>query len=208
MDDDLDTIHHSPADARVALTVGPSLTDRFIITDDFSGFPVPEVTQRRSGGRTRWTPGSTIPCASVTRLMSTSAGSWWTTRRPSRPCDRDDYTIAGQFTALPKTSILGEVDCAGPLRRPASPDRDSDGWRSLAKGITRRRRSPCWVGRKDYENPPGRLGRTVAERMSSGNTASWRSGSRRSGERRESLFEERITSAYGGPRSGTSRASG
>ncbi len=46
---DLDTVHHlALADARVdfAFGLGLRLTDRFLITDDFSGFPVPELTER------------------------------------------------------------------------------------------------------------------------------------------------------------------
>ena len=46
---DLDTVHHSLlADGRVNFNMGLGLrlTDRFIITDDFAGFPVPELTQR------------------------------------------------------------------------------------------------------------------------------------------------------------------
>ena len=95
--------------------LGLRLTDRFLITDEFAGFPVPELTQRveRMGEHARRRHGLHRARAH-TRSTSTSAGSWWTTRttRTVEQFDRDDHTIAGTFfyRVLPKTSILGEVD--------------------------------------------------------------------------------------------------
>jgi len=67
---DLNTVHHAMlADARVGFNMGLGLrlTDRFLITDDFSGFPVPELTQRVGGGRTPWTSGRTTRSANGSR---------------------------------------------------------------------------------------------------------------------------------------------
>ena len=165
---DLDTIHHFLlADARVALTVGLGLrlTDRFIITDDFSGFPVPEVTQREE----RWenTLDAGVDYTLRERYTFDVNFRWFMVDYKDDPADfnqfdRDDYTIAGTFfyRLMPKTSILGEVDYT--LVRYDQPvsarARDSDGWRfwlGVKGDITAKTTILLKVGWewKDYESP-------------------------------------------------------
>ena len=164
---DLDTIHHSVlADARVALTVGLGfrLTDRFIITDDFSGFPVPEVTQREE----RWenTLDAGVDYTVRERYTLDVNFRWFMVDYTDDPSfdqfDRDDYTIAGTFfyRLMPKTSILGEVDYTQVrYDEPAvARDRDSDGWRfwlGVKGDITPKTTILLKVGWewKDYDNP-------------------------------------------------------
>lgn len=164
---DLDTIHHAVlADARVALTVGLGLrlTDRFIITDDFSGFPVPEVTQREE----RWenTLDAGVDYSVRERYTFDVNFRWFMVDYKEDPSfdqfDRDDYTIAGTFfyRLFSKTSLLGEVDYTQVrYDEPAvARDRDSDGWRfwlGVKGDITPKTTILLKVGWewKDYENP-------------------------------------------------------
>jgi hypothetical protein len=164
---ELDTVHHQAlADARVDFVFGLSLrlSDRFLITDDFAGFPVPELTQRVE----RWE--NTLDVGGEYRLSERFALDasyrWFTVDYQDDPefdqFDRDDHTVAGTlfYRFLPKTSLLGEVQY-NMVRYdiPAvAADRDSDAWRFLigAKGdITAKTTVLAKVGWewRDYENP-------------------------------------------------------
>ena len=162
---DLDTVHHAAlADARVNFNfgLGLRLTDRFLVTDDFAGFPVPELTER------------------VERLENTlDAGMDYTVRerytldvnyrwfmvdyqdQDFDQFDRDDHNISGTlfYRLFSKTSILGEGGYTMVrYDQPASAlDRDSDAWRFLVgvKGdITAKTTALIKIGWewKDYEN--------------------------------------------------------
>lgn len=163
---DLDTIHHSVlADARVNFNfgLGLRLTDRFLITDDFSGFPVPELTQRAE----RWE--NTLDAGmdyTVRERYTLDVGyRWFMVDYKDDPelnqFDRDDHTIAGTlfYRLFPKTSILGEVDY-NMIRYdiPAvAADRDSDAWRfklGIKGDITAKTTLLVKIGWewRDYEN--------------------------------------------------------
>jgi hypothetical protein len=164
---DLDTVHHSfLADGRVNFPggLGLRLTDRFLITDDFSGFPVPELTQRVE----RWENTLDAGADYTVRERYTFDVNyrWFMVDYRDDPefdqFDRDDHTIAGTFfyRVFPKTSVLGEVDYnIVRYDQPAvADDRDSDAWRFLvgAKGdITAKTSVLVKVGWewRDYENP-------------------------------------------------------
>jgi hypothetical protein len=164
---DLDTVHHSAlADARVKFTggLGFRLIDRFLITDDFSGFPVPELTERVE----RWENTLDAGADYTVRERYTFDVNyrWFMVDYRDDPefdqFDRDDHTIAGTFfyRVFPKTSVLGEVDYnIVRYDQPAvADDRDSDAWRFLvgAKGdITAKTSVLVKVGWewRDYENP-------------------------------------------------------
>lgn len=136
---DLNTIHHAVlADARVGFNMGLGLrlTDRFLITDDFSGFPVPELTQRVE----RWENTLDVGMDYTVRERFTlDVGyRWFMVDYKDDPAefdqfDRDDHTITGTlfYRVLPKTSVLGEVEYN--IVRYDIPsvaaDRDSDAWR-------------------------------------------------------------------------------
>jgi hypothetical protein len=161
--DEFDTVHHSMlADARVnfAAGLGLRLADRFVFTDEFAGFPVPELTER------------------VDRTENTlDVGGDWTVRErytfdlnyrwflvdyedDFNDLDRQDHTVAGTFfyRVQPKTSVLGEVDyILTRYDQSASAElRDSDGWRFKAglKGdLTAKTTALIKIGWewKDYE---------------------------------------------------------
>jgi len=163
---DLDTVHHlALADARVdsAIGLGLRLTDRFLITDDFAGFPVPEVTERVE----RWE--NTLDAGGEYTLRERFAFDanfrWFMVDYRDDPdfeqFDRDDYTVAGTvfYRVFPKTSVLGEVDYT--MVRYDIPsvaaDRDSDAWRFLVgvKGdLTAKTTALVKVGWewRDYDN--------------------------------------------------------
>jgi len=164
---DLDTVHQSAlADARVDFNVGLGLrlTDRFLITNDFAGFPVPELTQLVN----RWenTLDAGVDYTVRERYTLDVNFRWFMVDYKDDPqynqFDRDDYTISGTlfYRIQPKTSILGEVDYV--LVRydePASArDRNSDGWRfkvGVKGDITAKTTVLFKIGWewKDYENP-------------------------------------------------------
>lgn len=163
---DLDTVHHlALADARVdsAIGLGLRLTDRFLITDDFAGFPVPEVTERVE----RWE--NTLDAGGEYTLRERFAFDanfrWFMVDYRDDPdfqqFDRDDYTVAGTvfYRVFPKTSVLGEVGYT--MVRYDIPsvaaDRDSDAWRFLVgvKGdLTAKTTALVKVGWewRDYDN--------------------------------------------------------
>jgi hypothetical protein len=135
---DLDTVHHSAlADARVKFTggLGFRLIDRFLITDDFSGFPVPELTERVE----RWENTLDVGADYTVRERYTlDVGYRWflvdyRAGQEFDEFDRQDHTIAGTlfYRVLPKTSVLGELDY-NMVRyelESVAQDRDSDAWR-------------------------------------------------------------------------------
>jgi polysaccharide biosynthesis protein VpsM len=137
---DLDTVHHQAlADARVNFNfgLGLRLTDRFLITDDFAGFPVPELTERVE----RWENTLDVGADYTVRERYTFDINyrWFMVDYKDDPdfdqFDRDDHTIAGTFfyRVLPKTSVLGEVNYnIVRYDEPAvAADRDSNAWRFL-----------------------------------------------------------------------------
>jgi hypothetical protein len=163
---DLDTVHHNLlADGRVNFNMGLGLrlTDRFIITDDFAGFPVPELTQRVERHENTLDVGMDY---TVRERYTLDVGyRWFMVDYQDDPTvqqfDRDDHTIAGTlfYRVFPKTSVLGEV--AYNIVRYDEPaiaaDRDSDAWRFLVgvKGdITAKTSALIKVGWewRDYEN--------------------------------------------------------
>ncbi len=164
---DLDTVHQSfLADARVNFNVGLGLrlTDRFLITNEFAGFPVPELTQLVD----RWenTLDAGVDYTVRERYTLDVNFRWFMVDYKDDPqfdqFDRDDYTIAGTFfyRLLPKTSILGEVDYVQVRydERASAADRDSDGWRfwlGVKGDITPKTTILLKLGWewKDYENP-------------------------------------------------------
>ena len=136
---DLDTVHHlALADARVNFNfgLGLRLSDRFLITDDFAGFPVPELTQRTE----RWENTLDVGADYTVRERYTLDINyrWFMVDYKDDPntdqFDRDDHTIAGTFfyRVLPKTSVLGEVNYnIVRYSQAEAEDRDSDAWRLL-----------------------------------------------------------------------------
>ena len=137
---DLDTVHHQAlADARVNFNfgLGLRLTDRFLITDDFAGFPVPELTERVE----RWENTLDVGADYTVRERYTFDINyrWFMVDYKDDPdfdqFDRDDHTIAGTFfyRVLPKTSVLGEINYnIVRYDEPAvAADRDSNAWRFL-----------------------------------------------------------------------------
>jgi polysaccharide biosynthesis protein VpsM len=163
---DLDTVHHNAlADARVNFNfgLGLRLTDRFLITDDFSGFPVPELTERVE----RWENTLDVGADYTVRERYTFDVNyrWCMVDYKDDPefdqFDRDDHTIGGTFfyRVFPKTSVLGEVQYnIVRYDEPAvAADRDSDSWRFLVglKGdITAKTTILLKIGWewKDYDN--------------------------------------------------------
>jgi hypothetical protein len=135
---DLDTVHHQLlADARVNFLfgLGLRLSDRFLITDEFAGFPVPELTERVE----RWENTLDAGAEYVIRERFTLDGNfrWFMVDYRDDPdfdqFDRDDYTFTGTlfYRVLPKTSVLGEFEYVMVRYDIASiaADRDSDAWR-------------------------------------------------------------------------------
>ena len=164
---DLDTVHHNAlADARVNFNfgLGLRLTDRFLITDEFAGFPVPEQTQRVDRWENTLDAGADYTVRE--RYTFDVNYQWFMVDYKDDPqfnqFDRDDHTIAGTFfyRIFSKTSILGEVDYN--LVRYDVPvvarDRDSDSWffKLGVKGdLTAKTTILLKAGWqwKDYENP-------------------------------------------------------
>ena len=171
---DLDTVHHSVlADARVNFLfgLGLRLTDRFIITDEFAGFPVPELTERVERYENTLDAGADYTVRE--RYTLDVNYRWFMVDYQDDPefdqFDRDDHTITGTlfYRVFPKTSILGELDYT--LVRYDIPavadDRDSDAWRFMlgVEGRHHRKDVPPDQGRVGVEglrqSGPGGLGR-------------------------------------------------
>jgi hypothetical protein len=163
---DLDTVHHQAlADARVDFVfgLGLRLTDRFLITDDFAGFPVPELTQLVERWENTLDAGGEYVLRE--RFALDANFRWFMVDYQDDPefdqFDRDDYTISGTgfYRVFPKTSVLGEL--AYNMVRYDIPavalDRDSDAWRFLVgvKGdLTAKTTALIKIGWewKDYDN--------------------------------------------------------
>jgi hypothetical protein len=163
---ELDTVHHQAlADARVdfAFGVGLRLTDRFLITDDFAGFPVPELTERVERWENTLDAGGEYTLRE--RFTLDANFRWFMVDYKDDPefdqFDRDDYTISGTlfYRVFPKTSVLGELGY-NMVRydiESVALDRDSDAWRFLVgvKGdLTAKTTALIKVGWewRDYEN--------------------------------------------------------
>ena len=163
---ELDTVHHQAlADARVdfAFGVGLRLTDRFLITDEFAGFPVPELTERVERWENTLDAGGEYTLRE--RFTFDANFRWFMVDYKDDPefdqFDRDDYTISGTvfYRVFPKTSVLGELDY-NMVRydiQSVAADRDSDAWRFLVgiKGdLTAKTTALIKVGWewRDYEN--------------------------------------------------------
>jgi hypothetical protein len=162
--DVLDTVHHSLlADARVNTTwgLGLRLTDTFLITDDFAGFPVPELTARVD--RTENTLDVGADYTARERFTFDVNYRWFLVDYDDdfNDLDRQDHTIAGTlfYRVLPKTSVLGEVDYVLVRydQEPVALDRDSDGWRfkvGVKGDLTAKTSALIKIGWewKDYDN--------------------------------------------------------
>lgn len=164
---DLDTVHHSAlGDARVNFNfgLGLRLADRFLITDDFSGFPVPELTQRVERWENTLDAGADYTLRE--RFTFDVNYRWFTVDYRDDPefdqFDRDDHTISGTlfYRVFPKTSVLGEAEYN--MVRYDIPiiaaDRDSDAWRfkvGVKGDLTAKTTALIKVGWewRDYENP-------------------------------------------------------
>ena len=164
---DLDTVHHlALADARVDFTfgLGLRLTDRFLITDDFAGFPVPELTERVDRYENTLDAGGEYTLRE--RFGFDANFRWFMVDYQDDPefdqFDRDDYTITGTvfYRVFPKTSVLGELDYV--MVRYDIPavalDRDSDAWRfkvGVKGDLTAKTTALIKVGWewRDYDNP-------------------------------------------------------
>jgi hypothetical protein len=164
---DLDTVHHNVlADARVNFNfgLGLRLADRFLITDDFAGFPVPEQTERVERWENTLDAGADYTVRE--RYTFDINYRWFSVDYQDDPefdqFDRDDHTISGTlfYRIFPKTSILGEADYN--IVRYDVPaiatDRDSDAWRfkvGVKGDLTAKTTVLIKVGWewRDYENP-------------------------------------------------------
>jgi hypothetical protein len=162
----LDTVHHNVlGDARVNFNfgLGLRLADRFLITDDFAGFPVPEQTERVERWENTLDAGADYTLRE--RFTLDANYRWFTVNYQDAPrfeqFDRDDHTLSGTlfYRVFPKTSVLGEVQYN--IIRYDVPiiaaDRDSDAWRFLVgvKGdLTAKTTVLVKVGWewRDYEN--------------------------------------------------------
>lgn len=135
--DQFDTVHHNAlADARVNFAggLGLRLTDRFLITDDFAGFPVPEQTVRAERLENTLDVGGDYTLRE--RYTFDLGYRWFLVDYQDAEFDqfdRQDHTVAATlfYRVFPKTSVLGEFDYNW-IRydQPAvALDRDSDAWR-------------------------------------------------------------------------------
>lgn len=165
--DNLDTVHHNAlADVRVNFAggLGLRLSDRFLITDDFAGFPVPELTERVERYENTLDVGADYTLRE--RFTLDVGYQWFLVDYQDDPefdqFDREDHTVAGIlfYRFQPKTSVLGEFDYN--LVRYDSPavaaDRDSDAWRfklGLKGDLTAKTTATIKIGWefRDYDNP-------------------------------------------------------
>ena len=163
--DELDTVHHTIlGDARVNFAGGLGLrvSDQFLITDEFGGFPVPELTQRIDRTENTLTAGGDYTLRE--RYTIDLSYKWFVVDYEDEfnDLDRQDNVIRGTFfvRVAPKTSVLGEADYQW-IRydEPASARaKDSDGWRFKAgvRGdFTAKTSGILKIGWewKDYESP-------------------------------------------------------
>jgi hypothetical protein len=134
--DALDTVHHTIlGDLRINFAggLGLRLSDQFLITDEFGGFPVPELTQRIDRTENTLTAGGDYTVRE--RYTIDLSYKWFLVDYEDdfNDLDRQDHVVAAIlfYRIMPKTSVLGEFNYQW-IRYddPAvALDRDSDGWR-------------------------------------------------------------------------------
>jgi hypothetical protein len=161
----LNTVHHSIlADAQYNFpwNLQLRLSDRFLITDDFAGFPVPELTQLID--RTENTLDAGALYTLRERYSFDANFRWFLVNYEDdfNELDRQDYTVTGTFfyRILPKTSLLGAVDYVWVRYDEAASAavRDSEGWRfwlGIKGDLTAKTTVLVKAGWewKDYDNP-------------------------------------------------------
>jgi hypothetical protein len=133
---DLNTVHHNAlvdGQYNFPWNLSLRLSDRFIITDDFAGFPVPELTQLVERTENTLDAGANY---TLRERYSFDANFRWFLvdyDAPEENLNRQDYTGTGTFfyRFLPKTSVLGELDYVVVRYDDAASAavRDSEGWR-------------------------------------------------------------------------------
>ena len=162
----LNTVHHNAlfdGQYNFPWNLSLRLSDRFLITDDFAGFPVPEQTILTKRTENTLDAGALY---TLRERYSFDVNFRWFLVDYDDPqfdnLDRQDY--AGSFTffyrILPKTSVLGSVDYVvvrydDPV---SSAARDSEGWRfwlGLKGDLTAKTTVLIRAGWewKDYDNP-------------------------------------------------------
>jgi polysaccharide biosynthesis protein VpsM len=163
---EFNTVHHNAlfdAQYNFPWNLSVRLSDRFVITDDFAGFPVPEQTVLTKRTENTLETGANY----VLRERYSFDGSfrWFLVRYDDRQFqndDRDDYTVSGTFfyRILPKTSVLGAVDYTWIRYDQAVSSRlnDSEGWRfwlGLKGDLTAKTTILVKAGWewKNYDNP-------------------------------------------------------
>jgi polysaccharide biosynthesis protein VpsM len=110
------TVHHNAlfdAQYNFPWNLSLRLSDRFIITDDFAGFPVPEQTVLTKRTENTLDTGGNYTLRE--RYSFDANFRWYLVRYDEAQFqnnDRDDYTVTGTFfyRILPKTSLLGAID--------------------------------------------------------------------------------------------------
>jgi Putative beta-barrel porin 2 len=134
---ELDTVHHTIlGDLRVNFPggLGLRLSDLFLITDEFGGFPVPELTERVDRTENTLSAGADY---TVRERYTIDVGYKWFVvdydDADFDDLDREDHTVALTlfYRIFPKTSVLGEFDynLVRYEQVPVALDRDSDAWR-------------------------------------------------------------------------------
>jgi hypothetical protein len=163
--DVLDTVHHSVlADGRVNFAggLGLRISDKFFITDDFAGFPVPELTTRVERTENTLEVGGDYTLRE--RFTLDVGYKWFLVDYDDQfnDLDRQDHTVAATlfYRVLPKTSVLGEFNYQWIRydQEPVARDRDSDGWRiklGVKGDLTAKTAVVLKAGWefKDYDNP-------------------------------------------------------
>lgn len=113
---EFDTVHHTvqfDAQYNFPWNLSLRLSDRFVITDDFAGFPVPEQTVLTQRKENTLDTGANYTLQE--RYSFDANFRWFRVRYDDAQFqndDRDDYTVTGTFfyRILPKTSVLGSID--------------------------------------------------------------------------------------------------
>ena len=163
---EFNTVHHNAlfdAQYNFPWNLSVRLSDRFVITDDFAGFPVPEQTVLTKRTENTLETGANY----VLRERYSFDGSfrWFLVRYDDKQFqndDRDDYIVTGTFfyRILPKTSVLGAVDYIWIRYDQAESARlnDSEGWRfwlGLKGDLTAKTTVLVRAGWewKNYDNP-------------------------------------------------------
>ena len=162
--DELDTVHHTLlGDLRINFAggLGLRLSDQFYITDEFGGFPVPELTQRIERTENTLQAGGDY---TVRERYTIDLGYQWFLADYEDGfdnLDRQDHVVAAIlfYRIMPKTSILGEANYQWIRydQEAAARAKDSDGWRikgGVRGDFTAKTTGILKVGWewKDYEN--------------------------------------------------------